>query len=198
MVPRSPCLGALSPAQGLWGPRAAGRATKQACVPVCVAAAAGAPLGPQPPPGVQEGGPRREEGRQQLAAGPGPTLSLCWEGLSKGCVSVSLCLSVCRSLFFSVCLSVSVPVSLCLSISLSQCLSLALLSFCLPLSLSIIVYVSVCLSLPLSLCRVLVGTLSGPTSAGHRHLVGPQAGDMCPGWGRREAYKGETILKVLL
>lgn len=177
MVPRSPCLGALSPAQGLWGPRAAGRATKQACV--CGSSSWGS-SGAPPPPAVQKGGQSGEEGRQQLAAGPGPTLSLCWEGLLKGCVSVSLFLSLCLSAFF--CFSLSV------SLSFTVCLSLSLFIVFLSAFVSIIVYVSLflCLSVEClwepSLGPQVLGT---GTWWDHRLVI------CALGGGAREAYKGK-------
>lgn len=166
------------------------------CACVCGSSSWGSSGAPAP---TRSAGGRAEEGGREAAAGSWPwansepLLGGVVEGLCLR-ISLSLCLS------FSVFLCLSLCLCPCLSLSFYFSLSVSVSRFIVFLSafVSIIVYVSVCLSLPLSLCRVLVGTLSGPTSAGHRHLVGPQAGDMCPGWGRREAYKGETILKALL
>ena len=116
---------AFSPAQGLGGPRAAGRAHKQACGPVCGSGSWGSSGAPAPTR-VQEEEQSGEEGRQQMAAGREPTLSLCWEGRCRLCLSISLSVSLPFCLSPCLCLSDPLSLSLSLSLPLFFCLSISL------------------------------------------------------------------------
>ena len=91
---------------GWWGPRTAGGAHRS---------------GPKAAMCRREWGGK--EGRQQLAAGPGPALSSVGRGLVRG----GLCLSVSVTLFLCLCLWVSLSLSLSLScLYLSACLYLSI------------------------------------------------------------------------